>query len=321
MEVILIKSFAEKPWRSPETYQMIEDSLRERWAVETIRAESEEELREGLISLMEKMAEPFVFNIAEFVDEKTQTGFIPAILDEVGLAHLGSDAKAIAVGLDKAQTKMKLKAHGIPTPDFFVLPPNGMMRFNWANAIGYPLFVKPLNSGGHVGVSEDSIVHTAQELETMVEEIHRKYQQAALVEKFIDGDGLREFSAGVVGNDPYLFTPVEIDFDAMPVENNILSFDAAQKDLEVIKPVEKKAMREKLNQLALATFEAVGAKDYSRIDLRMDDKTCYVLEINTMPGLGPHSFLPEAMEEQHNLGYAKFIQKLVEVGMVEHGGE
>jgi D-alanine-D-alanine ligase len=153
------------------------------------------------------------------------------------------------------------------------------------------------------------------EARELIETIQQTYEQPVLVEAYIDDESMREFSVGIIGNGPYLYTPVEIDFDAMPVEEKILSFDAAQKDLEVIKVVEEQELQDELKALALQTFEAVGAKDYSRIDLRMDQDTCYVLEINTMPGLGPHSFLPEAMRDQHGLDYPQFIQKLVEVAI------
>lgn len=315
MKTILIKSFADKPWRSPATYQMIEESLRERWPVEVLIPQSEQGLREKLLSQWQQTRQAFVFNIAEFIDEEQQRGFIPAMLDEIGIPHVGSDAAAIATGLNKAATKKKLQENGIPTPDYFVYHSEETSSLQEADEIGFPLFAKPLNAGGHLGVSEDSIIQSAQDLPAVVKALQQEHHQPVLVEAYIDDDHMREFSVGIVGNDPYLFTPVEIDFDAMPVEENILSFDAAQKDLEVIQPVQEEEMCAALNALSLQTFNAVGAKDYSRIDLRMDQDACYVLEINTMPGLGPHSFLPEAMRDQHGLDYPQFIQKLVEVAI------
>ena len=44
MEIVLIKSYTEKPWRSPETYQLIEDSLREKWPVKSINNQNPEDL-------------------------------------------------------------------------------------------------------------------------------------------------------------------------------------------------------------------------------------------------------------------------------------
>ena len=62
-------------------------------------------------------------------------------------------------------------------------------------------------------------------------------------------------------------------------------------------PVQDGKIRDKIIDLAERTFVAVGARDYSRVDIRMNASGYYVLEINVMPGLGPHSFLPEAAKE------------------------
>jgi len=67
--------------------------------------------------------------------------------------------------------------------------------------------------------------------------------------------------------------------------------------------------------LTQRTFAAVGARDYSRVDLRMNQTDCFVIEINVMPGLGPHSFLPEAAKDIYGLEYNQLIHKLTEESM------
>jgi len=52
----------------------------------------------------------------------------------------------------------------------------------------------------------------------------------------------------------------------------------------------------------------------------MNREGCYVLEINIMPGLGPHSFLPEAAKEIYGLDYARFIQRLARNSMNRQDG-
>lgn len=313
MEIALIKSYTHKPWRSPETYQLIEDSLRERWTVAATEARQPEALHDFLEGIqMDEDKDLFVFNIAEYLDEEHKRGFLPELLEDWDLPHLGSSAEAVALGLDKAGTKAVLEQQGIPTPAYFVAEPGEPDLAARAEAIGYPLMVKPVGEGGHIGVSADSIVEDPAGLEAAVERVHAQYQQPALVEQYIGGPEMREFSVGLVDGDPPLVVPVEIDFDAMDLEVDILSYTAAQKDLERIKLVEEEEVRERIVDLARRTFEAVGARDYCRVDLRMDAKDCYVLEINVMPGLGPHSFLPEAAHDIYDLEYDQLIRRLVE---------
>jgi len=316
VNVVLIKSYTDKPWRSPETYRLIEDSLKEKWEVASITPQTEEALYDFLGEQQRRHGEPpFVFNIAEYLDEEHKTGFLPALLDEWQLPHLGSSAESVATGLDKVRTKTLLDANQIPTPDYFVVRDGNAALAERVEALGYPLIVKPLLEGGHIGISEDSVVSTQTELRQAVHRVLEDYEQPALVEDYITGAGMREFSVGIVDGDERLFTPIEIDYAAMAVERKILSYEAAQQDLERIKLVEDPAVRDEIIDLTARTFEAVGASDYSRVDLRMNHTGCYVLEINIMPGLGPHSFLPDAARSIHNLEYAQLVQNLAENSM------
>ncbi len=67
MEIALIKSYTEKPWRSPETYQLIEDSLREKWHVKSINTEDPGTLYSFLTAMERESGESiFAFNMAKW---------------------------------------------------------------------------------------------------------------------------------------------------------------------------------------------------------------------------------------------------------------
>ncbi len=316
MEIALIKSYTDKPWRSQETYQLIEDSLKEKWCVRTIITEKPETLYNFLAKMRHEIEESlFVFNLAEYLDENKKEGFLPALLDEWHIPHLGSSAKVVAIGLDKIKTKELLNENHIPSPQYFVAK-NGDLNFkSHAKKIGYPLFVKPIYEGGHIGIWDDSIVYDYAGLERAINRIFNDFHQPALVEQYIHGDGMREFSVGIIDGDTRIFTPIEIDYEDMDVKTTILSHKGAINDLERIKLVQDNVIRDKIIDFAEKTFVTIGACDYSRVDLRMDHTGLYVLEINVMPGLGPHSFLPEAAETIHGLKYSQLIQKLAEESM------
>jgi D-alanine-D-alanine ligase len=316
MEIALIRSYADKPWRSPSTYQLIEDSLREKWRVNSINTENPETLYRFLAKLRQECGGSiFVFNIAEYLDEKNKEGFLPALLDEWNMPHLGSSAEVVAIGLDKEKTKKLLNENQIPTPGYFVADRGDFDIKYLAERIGYPLFVKPLREGGHIGISDASIVYDDVSLDGAVNRIFDNHNQPALVEEYITGNGMREFSVGIIDGETRLFTPVEIDYESMDVKIPILSYKAADEDLERIKLVRDEIIRDEIIDLAKRTFIALGARDYSRVDIRMNDTGCYVLEINIMPGLGPHSFLPEAAIAVYTLQYNQLIQKLTEDSM------
>lgn len=313
MEIILIKSYTDKPWRNHATYQLIEKSLQEKWSVHSINTQNPLTLF-GFIRRLQwnHRNKVFVFNIAEYLDEKNRTGFLPALLDEIEIPHLGSSTKSVEIGLNKATTKTLLTKNGVPTPRHFLVNDQRSDTSADVKRIGFPLIVKPVSEGGHIGIREDSIVNDNIALNKITTRIFEKYKQPALVEEFITGAGMREFSVGIIDGDIRLFTPIEIDYQAMRIGQEILSYDLAQKDLERTKLVFDETIRRLIINLAEKTFDIVGAKDYSRVDLRMNESGCYVLEINIMPGLGPNSFLPQAAKEIHGLEYSQLIQKMVQ---------
>ena len=317
MNVTLVRSYTQKPWRSPETYNLIEKSLREKWDVASIHTTDPLALQYFLRKQEDHNgSKPFVFNIAEYLDESKKFGFLPALFEQLEVPHLGSSAEAIEIGLDKDQTKEVLRQYDIPTPNSYLSSADMEDNIAQAHDIGFPLIVKPVHEGGHIGVREDSVVYNSQDLQRIISRNTELYNQPSLVEEYVTGEDMREFSVGILGDSKNrIFVPIEIDYDRMDVEMKILSYEAAQQDLERIKLISDGKMEEVVTLLAAKTFDAVGARDYSRVDLRMDDKECYVLEINIMPGIGPHSFLPTAAEEIHGLSHNALIQKLVEDSM------
>lgn len=320
MLVLLIKSYTNKPWRSPETYQLIENSLREKWEVESIATTEPDTLFRFLDRFQRMHGENvFVFNVAEYLNESNKLTFLPELLDEHKMAHLGSKSDVVKLGLNKAKLKQVLIENNIPTPQYFVGKSGRESNKGHAGEIGFPLFVKPLLEGGHIGISDDSIVHNDVELEKAITQILDKQDQPALVEEFITGKAMREFSVGILDGRRRLFTPVEIDFESMNTNKDILSFDAAKNDLEEIKLVQDNIIHDEIIRLTEKTFDAIGAHDYSRVDLRMDSSGLYVLEINIMPGLGPQSFIPQAAKDIHGLKYNQLIQNLVENSLKRQG--
>lgn len=316
MHVILIKSFTEKAWRSAQTYNIIENSLRKKWDVTVIHTEDTVMFKKRLAELSEQHAgQVFVFNIAEYLDEENKLGFIPAILDEMQLPHLGSNAQAIKASLDKSLAKDFFKENAVPTPASFVVAENEEVTMEEVEEIGFPLIVKPLHEGGHIGIDSSSIVRDLPRLKRAIKRIWKKLEQPAIVEEYITPQGMREFSVGILDGTPRMMLPIEIDFSAMDVEEPILTYELAQQDLEEIDLVKDKKIAARINQLAEEAFDAIGAEDYSRVDIRMNDTGYYVLEINTMPGLGPGSFLPQAAHNLCNIDYLPFIQLLTRIAL------
>ena len=213
MEIILIKSYTDKPWRSHDTYQLIEKSLKEKWLVHSINTKNPLTLF-GFIRRLQwnHRKKVFVFNIAEYLDEKNKVGFLPAFLDEMEIPYLGSSAESVEIGLNKASTKALLNQNSVPTPRYFLVNNQKYDTSADVKKIGYPLIVKPVSESGQIGMREDAVVFDDIGLNKMTHRIFDKYHQPAIVEQFIAGPGTREFSVGIIDGETRLFTPIEINY-------------------------------------------------------------------------------------------------------------
>jgi D-alanine-D-alanine ligase len=147
----------------------------------------------------------------------------------------------------------------------------------------YPVFVKPANRGGGEGVDSNSLVHNLEQLQDKVASISNGLQADSLVENYLPG---REFSVAVLKNeydDEYTVVPLELkagDDDA------VLSAEIKSANTEVVTLVTDEELRDELSILALDVFEALGARDYGRIDIRMDEYGVpHFLEANLLPSL------------------------------------
>lgn len=303
----------------------------------------ETEFLEGDISLvpeLEKYQPDICFNICESHFGDAREAQVPALLEMMKIPYTGSKVLTLALALDKPMTKRVLAYHDLPTPEF--------QTFERVNEplspdMHFPLFVKPSREGTGMGVSARSIVHNEAELREQVEYIHKKYQQTALVETYIQG---REVTVGMVGNligpvarrlpdnihAPRIqaglrfFPPMEVDLkpfaDSDMVYSNRLKVELAA-DLNYLCPAPlDDDMVDELNWLAAAVFRVCGCLDVSRVDFRLDEKDNwkpYILEINPLPGLSPgiSDIVIEAAAE--NVDHHELVLMILHTAMKRYG--
>ena len=154
-----------------------------------------------------------VFNLMEtFGDTQLGAVGVAGLLDLLGLPYTGGGPGEIYIQEDKALTKKLLAFDGIRYPEYAVFSPDADLEIG--GQLRMPLFVKPLRMDASLGINGKSLVHSTNEMMLRVRDIHRKLQDAALVEEFVEG---REFYVGVLGNTtPQAFPPIEMDFSGLP---------------------------------------------------------------------------------------------------------
>ena len=77
---------------------------------------------------------------------------------------------------------------------------------------------------------------------------------------------------------------------------------------------------ERVREIAVRTFEAVGAEGLSRVDVFVTpDERVIVNEINTMPGFTPSSMYPRVWDAE-GVDYASLITELIELALQRRVG-
>jgi len=275
-------------------------------------------LRESLMSLVRRVKElkvDVLVNLCEEFRSRPQLeANVAAMLEAVGIPFTGCPSKALAICQDKFKAKAVLNAFGLPTAKGW-LATTADQKID----IPFPAIVKPNQEDASLGIYQDSVVRDAASLHERVSKIINIYKQAALVEEFIQG---REFNVAVLETDRLRALPVsEIDFSAMPESApHICSYEAKWFEDHVLyattpavcpAPVSD-GLRDKLQQYAMAAFQAMGCRDYARVDFRMGpDERIAILEVNPNPDTSLDAGYARALKAA-GIEYAEFWSLMIE---------
>lgn len=237
-------------------------------------------------------------------------------LDKYEIAYTGSDGRAHGLELDKTAAKQRVLDDGFNTSRYLIVKQDQELNYKQV-VMSYPLFVKPSNRGGGLGVDSQSVVNDYEELITKINSISKKHHSDSLVEKYLTG---REFSVAILKNQ------MTGQLQAMPIELitkeddhgiSILSAEVKSGNQEKVKEVIDQNIKKLVCDLALNVFTSLGARDYGRIDIRFDDEGVpHFLEANLIPSLisGYGSF-PKACLLNLSMEYEDMILNIVELAL------
>lgn len=238
-----------------------------------------------------------------------EDGGIQQLLEGRGLPYTGSGPAASRLGMDKLAAKAAFRARGVPTPRAVALsatePLTDITR--WAQALGFPLVVKPRAQGSSIGVT---IVREPQALGSAVAEaLH--YGPQGLMEAFVPG---RELTVGILDEEPLPIIELRsqrefFDFEAKYHQGE------AEHLFDV--PLSPELYRQ-VQQAALAAYRALGCGGFARVDLRLSpEPRPYIMEVNTIPGFTPVSLFPEAARRR-GLEFPELCYQLVSIALRDH---
>ena len=296
-------------------YEVLSNNY-ERVSVATVNTKQD---LDDLISLKPDL----VFMGMKFVPSNPELGrddpdkiWLAQYLDQAGIAYTGSNTFAHMLELEKPLAKQRVIDAGLKTAKFKVITLGEQANLDDSN-VEYPVFIKPTNRGGGQGIDSYSVANNLDQLQAKVSSIANEYMADSIIENYLSG---REFSVGIlrqIDSDNYDSMPIELVASLDENGSRMLSSAVKNENAEVVSQVIDLVLRNRINNLALGVFKALGASDYGRIDIRLDAfGTPNFLEANLIPSLisGYGSF-PKASLMNIDLDYEPMIIRIVELAL------
>lgn len=239
--------------------------------------------------------------------------WVSEYLDAHSITYTGSSYLSHILEADKSLAKAQVHSAGFKTALFQVVKMSDSFS---GTKLTYPLFVKPTDRGGGVGIDSKSIVHNDMELRAKITMIRESLGADVLIEEYLSG---REFSVALLrDNKTDLFAmPIELVASADLQGNRILSHAVKSENTEVVSSLADLSLKKLISDLAVGVFTALGARDYGRVDIRLDQYGVpHFLEANLIPSLiRNYGSFPKACQLNEGIEYESMILSITNASM------
>ena len=284
---------------------------------------------------------PIILNLCDG-DEINGTPGISVVkkLHEKELIYTGSDEHFYRITTSKIPMKKAFDEAGVSTAKWESIPSKDHKINGIFNDLGSPIILKPSVSGGSMGVGIKNVVENKQALEEQVKLMFEGYRgwdlsiDGIVAEQYISG---REFTTMITGSAQFpelckVYKPVERVFHAsLPDNEKFLSFDRLWEIYEDETPMPgndnfyeyqevESVLSTAIQELSLAAYKSVGGTGYTRVDIRMDEKTgrLFILEVNAQCGLSEDEDYTSigAILRVNNTSFTQMITEVIQDALI-----
>jgi D-alanine-D-alanine ligase len=210
--------------------------------------------------------------------------------------------EASRIAFDKVLTKERCRERGVPTAKSLTFRSAASV---WPGGDWQPpVVLKPVRQGSSVGLQ---FVNAVSEFPAALAEAFR-HDSEVLMEERIMG---RETTVGILENVALPVVEVRPKAGAYDYRNKYTAgcteyFCPAEFPDEVTR---------KIQAAALGAFQAVGGRDYARVDVMVTNQgDPVVLEVNTLPGMTETSLLPKAAQAA-GMSFGELCERMIELAV------
>jgi D-alanine-D-alanine ligase len=233
-----------------------------------------------------------------------EDGQIQQMLEDSGIAYVGSGVEASAHAMDKSIAKAIFEKSGLT-----IAPGVEVTALNWkkmTEGLTYPVFVKPSSGGSSRGTHK---VKSANSLEAAIKDAFT-FDDKVLVEQAIQG---REIECAVLERDGVVQASVVGEIIVSPAFE-FYDFEAKYLDSATTVQIPAQISESdsiKIQNQAKQAFIALGCQGLARCDFFYTQQGEIIInEINTMPGFTGTSVYPKLWAAS-GLEYTELISALI----------
>ena len=275
-----------------------------------------------LYNTLKKTAPDIVFNLTEHFGGK---GYLDRavvdLLEMMNIPYTGCSSAGLMICRHKGLCKKLLTFHRIKNPPFSLMSRN-KKKLKIPERLKLPCIVKVANDDASVGISQASYVETGEALFERVKFIHQKFNDDALVERFVPG---RELYVSLLGNRRIKMFPVrEMVFGELPEGSQQIAtyktkWDEKYRKRYSIKNTFAKEISPELEKrifnICKRAYKILKIDGYARIDLRLTEHEEIVfIEANPNPFLAEDEDFAQSAKKA-DIGFDDLIQKILKLGL------
>lgn len=231
-----------------------------------------------------------------------ENGKLQAFFEMQKLPFVNSSALSSELSFDKWFCNQFLARFDIKVADAIVLlSPKEANLKAIGDQLGYPLFVKPADSGSSYGISK---VYDPTKLERA---IHEAFAEGTTVicEAFMDG---MEVTCGVYRDaDGVKALPCT----EIVTTSDFFDYEAKYhgKSDEITPARISVALTDKVQKLTIQIYKLLQLRSLARVDFIIIENEPYVIEVNTTPGFSKESIVPKMLAAA-NIDISEFWKSL-----------
>ncbi|MDG1797584.1 MAG: ATP-grasp domain-containing protein, partial [Flavobacteriales bacterium] len=208
----------------------------------------------------------------------------------LGIPYNTSSAAITSLTFQKFHCNQFLKNFGINVPEAVLIKAGDKINEEEIlKKVSFPCFVKPTDGGSSFGITK---VKAKKELNIAIKSAF-EHGSEVIVEEFIEG---REVTNGVYRDNEGIKT---LPITEIISDNEFFDYEAKYdgKSNEVTPADLDDEMTDKIKKLTYHIYDVLGMRGIARLDYIIDNnKTAYVIEINSIPGMSKESIVPQMFD-------------------------